>query len=122
MGALCVIQRERMMKRYNLDYIARLGCRCKMEEHPRGDWCRWDDVRWTDKAPTEEGWYWLKWHWIDGSRKEIVEVFKRPGHDYLAIMNPDVCNHTKRDFLAVVKIGGQWAGPIQQPPEDSDHD
>ena len=68
-------------------------------------------LRWSKEPPQEPGWYWTKgWNGVG-----CVEVFMRPGHNYLAIMDPAVCAHTKRNFLPVVNLGAEWAGPIQIP-------
>jgi hypothetical protein len=69
--------------------------------------------RWSDQHPTESGWYWIKSLALNG----IVNVFVRPGHEYLCISNPMNCQHTKRDFLMVAKLGAQWAGPLREPEE-----
>ena len=63
------------------------------------------------ETPTEAGWYWL---YMDGLLT-IEHVFTRPGHDYLAVQQPDIGLLGKRSFLAVAKIRGDWYGPIPKP-------
>ncbi len=71
-------------------------------------------MEWTSETPKQKGWYWI--HGFLWDRK-IVPVFTRPGHDYLCVNHPDVCNHTKSDFLCVEKLGAMWSGPIEPPKE-----
>lgn len=62
-------------------------------------------------VPVEPGWYWLG----DNDGVRIVQVFKRPGHEYLAI-SAETPLGGKRDFHAVNKMSGAtWFGPIQEP-------
>ena len=67
-------------------------------------------LRWIEIAPVETGWYWYK----GGIYDEVVHVFERPGHHYLCIYG-EPSGTGKREFVPVTKIGGQWAGPIQEP-------
>lgn len=63
------------------------------------------------EVPTSPGWYWLS----DKDDVRIVEVFRRPGHDYLVI-DTDESVFGKRDFYPVAKMNGAiWAGPIDKP-------
>lgn len=71
--------------------------------------------RYSPQSPDAAGWYWMRWRRHGELREEVVEVFLRPGRSYLAITAPDVCQHTKREFLAVAKINAEWAGPIPRP-------
>ena len=69
-------------------------------------------------APTEADWYWycgpnFRFPMLRNMLFEVVEVIQRPGHDYLAVQYNEL--DRKRDFLAVVKMGAQWAGPIPEP-------
>jgi hypothetical protein len=67
---------------------------------------------WKDK-PDCEGWYWRK---EEDGRAYVVNVRKRPGHEYLCI-ELDPYGQGRRDFVAVAKIRGSWAGPIVPPKE-----
>ena len=70
---------------------------------------------WTTDNPTIEGHYWIKSFYFD---VDIVQVFKRPGHDYLCVVDPAPKTYEKRGFLAVSKLGAEWAGPINKPIDD----
>jgi hypothetical protein len=74
---------------------------------------------WISEPPKEAGWYWMD---SDYFGYRIIEVFKRPAHDFLCISNPQCCQHTKSDYLAVSKLGAKWAGPIQPPQHKDDSD
>ena len=63
--------------------------------------------------PTKPGWYWIDCDYIS-SEPRIIKVFVRPGHDYLCINSPHVCQHTKSDFLAVCKLGAEWSPRIEE--------
>jgi hypothetical protein len=68
-------------------------------------------LRWSKMAPHTSGWYWRK----DRSGDvDIVNVFPRPGHTYLA-MYDDRWPSEKRAFFAVSRMECEWAGPIQEP-------
>ena len=74
---------------------------------------------WTDTPPDREGWWWMG-HPMELDCATLVEVFKRPGHDTLVISSPDTCQHTKRNFLMVAKLGRdvKWSShPIPMPKE-----
>ena len=69
-------------------------------------------LRWSSEPPTTPGWYWVESLYLNG----VLEVFIRPGHSYLCILNPICCLHTKRDFLMVDKLPDiKWAGPLIPP-------
>lgn len=63
--------------------------------------------------PKEPGYYWIDNDFISSAPK-IVKVFTRPGHNYLCISAPHVCSHTKSDFLAIKKLGGEWSPRIPE--------
>ncbi len=63
--------------------------------------------------PKEPGYYWID-NDIICSAPKIVNVFIRPGHDYLCINAPHVCSHTKSDFLAIIQLGGEWSPRIPE--------
>jgi len=75
-------------------------------------------MEWSNEPPKIAGWYW----YTDGTFVSIEDVRPRPGHDYLAIAAPmEMLGASgKRDFIPVVRIRGQWAGPIT-PPTGADH-
>lgn len=64
-------------------------------------------------VPTVEGFYWLHMNDI----WTIEHVFKRPGHEYLCVQQPDIGLAGKRSFLAVEKLVNHaaWFGPITKP-------
>lgn len=66
-----------------------------------------------NSIPKEPGWYWLD-NPIVNSEPVIVQVFVRPGHKYLCINSPHVCQHTKSDFLAVEQLGNLWSPKIEE--------
>lgn len=68
--------------------------------------------KWTTIVPEVPGKYWVDCPIIG---KTIVSVFVRPGHNYLCINSPWVCQHTKSDFLMVCKLAAFWCGPIKEP-------
>lgn len=69
-------------------------------------------------VPTEPGWYWLYDELDTGLN--LVEVFKRPGHDYLAIA-AEPTGSGKRDFHAVSAMTKvKWQGPIPIPERPND--
>ena len=70
------------------------------------------ELSWSKEAPVIPGWYGVRSLYLNG----IIDVFVRPGHSYLCIMNPACCEHTKRDFLMVDKFPDiEWCGPINLP-------
>lgn len=69
--------------------------------------------------PTEPGWYWHK-GFFTRPEGEPVEVIIRPGHEYLCIYDPECCQHTKRNFIAVAKMGGEWGPKLDNPFGGSD--
>jgi len=68
-----------------------------------------NSLQYSKNIPTKEGYYWL----LEGELEEIVEVFTRPGHKYLCILDPNATY--KRNFLAVNNLPYLWAGPINKP-------
>lgn len=69
------------------------------------------NLAWSKNPPTVAGWYWRRIN--DSDTPIIVQVLKRPGHEYLAIC--EVNFHERREFYAVAKMNIEWAGPIEPP-------
>jgi len=69
-------------------------------------------VEWTLTPPTEVGWYWMDAPYYGRS---IEYVLVRPAHEYLCIIDPDDCAHTKRNFIPVSRMKARWSGPIPEP-------
>ena len=69
-------------------------------------------MKYSFDIPTKEGFYWIDSDIID---KGIYLIFKRPGHDYLCVNDPRVCQHTKSNFLALQHLDARYAGPIKEP-------
>ena len=63
-------------------------------------------MTWTTETPTKKGYY---WHRCVGERRaSIVWVFYWDGALRMTLGG---------DFLKIVDVGGQWAGPIPEPEE-----
>ena len=68
-------------------------------------------LEWTDIPPSESGWYWHD----DSDVMRVHFVFARPGHAYLCTEGEPFGPFQKRDFIAVQRMGGKWAGPVLPP-------
>jgi hypothetical protein len=71
-------------------------------------------MKYTKESPTQAGWYWIK---SDIIGELPIEVFTRPNkpEKYLYIHDPSCCQHTKRNFLAVLKLDAEWSDKIIKP-------
>lgn len=63
--------------------------------------------------PTEPGWYWYKGDMHGEEILEPVCVFKRPGHEYLCIMDPIPYGPGKTHYFPVARLSAQWL-PLRQ--------
>ena len=66
-------------------------------------------MNWTTEVPYEYGWYWIR---EESYMDKIVEIFKRPGHQYLCTWDENY-----EDYRSVNKIEALWSGPINSPSE-----
>ncbi len=71
------------------------------------------------KIPAEPGRYWLHGWPLQLAETSPVEVFVRPGHDYLCISNPSCCQHTISDVIPVCKIVDCWSDRIEKPANEN---
>lgn len=65
--------------------------------------------------PESEGWY---WH-FDGAVMWMRFVYPRPGHNYLAVEDPEHPVTGQRSFRMTEKMGGYWIGPLPYPTPPS---
>lgn len=70
-------------------------------------------MKYTKEPPTKAGWYWIKSTLLG---ELPIHVDKYRCNDYYYVQDPSDCNHTKRNFLPVVKLGALWSSePITKP-------
>ena len=66
-------------------------------------------MHWTTTKPTAPGWYWYRTHWA-----HIVRVYLSDDYD-----QPTLVAEYGDWFMPVALAGGQWAGPLHPPTDDT---